>query len=27
MPSPNFKFPVFEAEEEDNEEIPDEISR
>ncbi|GAU51646.1 hypothetical protein TSUD_414680 [Trifolium subterraneum] len=27
MPSPNFEFPVFEAEEEDGEEIPDEISR
>src|SRR3954466_183687 len=27
MPSPNFEFPVFEAEEEEEEEIPDEISR
>ena len=27
MPSPNFEFPVFEAEEEEDEEIPDEISR
>ena len=27
MPSPNFEFPVFEAEEGDDEEIPDEISR
>ncbi|MCI71959.1 RNA-directed DNA polymerase (Reverse transcriptase), partial [Trifolium medium] len=27
MPSPNFEFPVFEADEEDNEEIPNEISR
>ena len=27
MPSPNFEFPVFKAEEEDVEEIPDEISR
>ena len=27
MPSPNFEFPVFEAEEEENKEIPDEISR
>jgi len=27
MISPNFKFPVYEAEEEENEEIPDEISR
>ncbi|WJX23763.1 hypothetical protein P8452_12952 [Trifolium repens] len=27
MPPPNFEFPVFEAEEEDNEGIPDEISR
>jgi len=27
MTSPNFEFPVYEAEEEENEEIPDEISR
>ncbi|XP_058758232.1 uncharacterized protein LOC131631452 [Vicia villosa] len=27
MPFPNFEFPVFEAEEEEEEEIPDEISR
>src|SRR3954471_2308609 len=27
MPSPNLEFPVFEAEEEEEEEIPDEISR
>src|SRR3954466_10427200 len=27
MPSPNFEFPVFEGEEEEEEEIPDEISR
>ena len=27
MPSPNFKFPVFEVEEEEDEEIPEEISR
>ena len=27
MPSPNFEFPVFETEEEEEEEIPDEISR
>jgi len=27
MISPNFEFPVYEAEEEENEEIPDEISR
>ena len=27
MPSPNFEFPVFRAEEEDDEEIPVEISR
>ena len=27
MPSPNFEFPVFEAEEEEIEEIPEEISR
>ncbi|GAU10143.1 hypothetical protein TSUD_418590, partial [Trifolium subterraneum] len=27
MPSPNFEFPVFKAENEDGEEIPDEISR
>ena len=27
MPSPNFEFPVFETEEEEDEEIPDEISR
>ena len=27
MPSPNFEFPVFEAEEEEDEEIPDEISQ
>ena len=26
MPSPNFEFPVFEAEEEEDEEIPEEIS-
>ena len=26
-PSPNFEFPVFEAEEDDAEEIPDEITR
>ena len=26
-PSPNFEFPVFEAEEDDVEEIPDEITR
>ncbi|MCI34993.1 hypothetical protein A2U01_0056214, partial [Trifolium medium] len=26
-PSPNFEFPVFEAEEDEDEEIPDEISR
>ena len=27
MPSPNFEFPVFRAEEEDDEEVHDEISR
>jgi len=27
MVSPNFEFPVYEAEDEENEEIPDEISR
>ena len=27
MPPPNFEFPVFGAEEEDSEEVPDEISR
>jgi len=27
MISPNFEFPVYEAEDEENEEIPDEISR
>ena len=27
MPSPNFEFPVFEAEEEEDEEISDEISQ
>jgi len=27
MISPNFEFPVYEAEEEESEEIPDEISR
>jgi hypothetical protein len=27
MPSPNFEFPVFEMEKEDDEEIPDELSR
>src|SRR3954467_5731471 len=27
MPAPNFEFPVFEAEEEEEEEIPGEISR
>ena len=27
MPSPNFEFPVFKAEEEEDEEIPEEISR
>ena len=27
MPSPNFEFPVFETEEEEDEEIPYEISR
>ena len=27
MPSPNFEFPVFEAEEEEDEEIPNEISQ
>jgi len=27
MVSPNFEFPVYEAEDEENEEIPDEISQ
>ncbi|MCI83258.1 RNA-directed DNA polymerase (Reverse transcriptase), partial [Trifolium medium] len=27
MPAPNFEFPVYEATEEDDEEIPDEIRR
>ena len=27
MPPPNFEFPMFGAEEEDSEEVPDEISR